>query len=87
MRATHQAGQLQVVARVVLRPLIRLLWRIEVRGLEHIPSVGPAIPCPNHISVLDSFFVPAMLPRRITYVGKAEYLDDWKTRRLFPRSG
>jgi 1-acyl-sn-glycerol-3-phosphate acyltransferase len=37
--------------------------------------------------VLDSFFVPAMLRRRITYVGKAEYLDDWKTRWLFPALG
>lgn len=42
---------------------------------------------PNHISVLDSFFVPAVLPRRITYVGKAEYLDDWQTRWLFPALG
>jgi 1-acyl-sn-glycerol-3-phosphate acyltransferase len=87
MGVTREAGQLQVVARVVLRPLIRLLWRIDVRGLEHLPDVGPAILCPNHISVIDSFFVPAMLPRRITYVGKAEYLDDWKTRRLFPALG
>jgi 1-acyl-sn-glycerol-3-phosphate acyltransferase len=28
-----------------------------------------------------------VLPRRITFVGKAEYLDDWKTRRLFPALG
>ncbi len=27
------------------------------------------------------------LPRRITYVGKAEYLDDWKTKHLFPALG
>jgi 1-acyl-sn-glycerol-3-phosphate acyltransferase len=43
--------------------------------------------CPNHTSVLDSFFVPALLPRRVTYVGKAEYMDDWKTRKLFPALG
>jgi 1-acyl-sn-glycerol-3-phosphate acyltransferase len=83
----REAGHLQTVARAVLRPIVRLGWRIDVRGLEHIPARGPAILCPNHISVLDSFFVPAMLPRRITYVGKAEYLDDWKTRWLFPALG
>ena len=87
MGATREPGRLQAVARVVLRPVIRLVWRIEVRGLEHIPDAGPAILCPNHISVLDSFFVPTMLPRRIIYVGKAEYLDNWKTRRLFPALG
>jgi 1-acyl-sn-glycerol-3-phosphate acyltransferase len=37
--------------------------------------------------VLDSFFVPCALPRRITYVGKAEYLDSFKTRYLFPALG
>ena len=37
--------------------------------------------------MLDSFFLPLVLPRRITYVGKAEYLDDWKTRYLFPAMG
>jgi 1-acyl-sn-glycerol-3-phosphate acyltransferase len=83
----RDAGHLHSVARVVLRPIVRLGWRIEVRGLEHVPDSGPAILCPNHISVVDSFFVPAVLPRRITYVGKAEYLDDWKTRWLFPALG
>jgi 1-acyl-sn-glycerol-3-phosphate acyltransferase len=85
--AGREAGQLQTVARVVVRPLMRVAWRIDVRGLEHVPATGPAILCPNHISVLDSFFVPVMLRRRITYVGKAEYLDDWKTRWLFPALG
>ena len=86
-RERREAGQLQTVARAVLRPLVRLGWRVDVRGLEHVPRRGPAILCPNHISVLDSFFVPAVLSRRITYVGKAEYLDDWKTRWLFPALG
>lgn len=87
MAQPRDAGQLQSVARVVLRPLFRLAWRIEASGLEHLPRTGPAILCPNHISVLDSFFLPVVLPRRITFVGKAEYLDDWKTRRLFPALG
>jgi 1-acyl-sn-glycerol-3-phosphate acyltransferase len=52
-----------------------------------VPDFGPAIVAPNHVSVLDSFFVPVVLPRRITYVGKAEYLDNWKTRHLFPALG
>ena len=51
------------------------------------PATGGAIICANHTSVLDSFFLPAVLPRRITYVGKAEYMDDWKTKYLFPALG
>ena len=48
---------------------------------------GGAILCPNHISFLDSAFLMLTLPRRITFVGKAEYMDSWKTKYLFPAMG
>jgi 1-acyl-sn-glycerol-3-phosphate acyltransferase len=83
----RQAGKLQSAARVVLTPPFRFLWNVTTEGLEHVPSTGGAIIAPNHISVLDSFFVPLSLDRRMTYVGKAEYLDDWKTKYLFPAIG
>lgn len=70
-----------------MTPAFRFNWRVSTRGLEHVPASGPAIFCPNHTSVLDSFFLPLVLPRRITYVGKAEYMDDWKTKYLFPAMG
>ena len=84
---SEDVGKLYPVAKAVLTPLFRAAWRFDLRGLENVPASGGAILCPNHTSVLDSFFVPAMLPRRVTYVGKAEYMDDWKTRRLFPALG
>jgi 1-acyl-sn-glycerol-3-phosphate acyltransferase len=85
-------GRLFPVARAVLAPLIRFAWRIHTEGLENIPAEGPAILCPNHTSVLDSFLLPvALLPvsgrRRVMFVGKAEYLDSWKTRHVFPALG
>lgn len=80
-------GRLYPVARKVLVPIFHSLWHIDTAGLEHVPATGPAIFCPNHVSVLDSFFLPVVLPRRITYVGKAEYMDDWKTKHLFPALG
>ena len=46
-----------------------------------------AILCPNHISFLDSAFLMLTLPRRISFVGKAEYMDSWKTKYLFPAIG
>jgi 1-acyl-sn-glycerol-3-phosphate acyltransferase len=69
-----------------MKPVFGAAWRIRAEGLEHLPD-GPAILCANHVSVLDSFFIPAVLGRRITFVGKAEYLDSWKTRHLFPALG
>ena len=72
---------------LTMRPVFSAFWRIRATGLENIPASGAAILAPNHTSVIDSFMMPATLPRRITFVGKAEYLDDWKTRRLFPALG
>jgi len=81
------AGKLQDRARRLLGPLARRLWRIDVRGLDKLPSGSGAILCPNHISFLDSAFLMLTLPRRISFVGKAEYLDSWKTKYLFPAMG
>jgi 1-acyl-sn-glycerol-3-phosphate acyltransferase len=83
----REFGWLYPAARVVVVPCARFAWRIRVEGLEHLPEDGPAILCPNHTSVLDSFVLPSALPRRITFVGKSEYLDSWKTRTLFPALG
>ena len=66
-----ETGGLYKVARAVLGPLQKLCWRIDVTGIENIPTSGPAIMCPNHVSFLDSPFLMFSLPRKITYVGKA----------------
>jgi 1-acyl-sn-glycerol-3-phosphate acyltransferase len=81
------AGKAQARARALLRPVSRALWDIEVKGLDRLPKDGPAILCPNHISFLDSAFLMLMLPRNISFVGKAEYMDSWKTKFLFPMMG
>jgi 1-acyl-sn-glycerol-3-phosphate acyltransferase len=83
----REAGKLQTAARVVLTPPFRFCWRVTTEGAANVPSAGPAIIAPNHISVLDSFFVPLTVGRRLTYVGKAEYMDDWKTKWVFPAIG
>ncbi len=83
----REYGWLYPVARTVLTPVFRFGWRIHLRGVDNLPRHGPAILCPNHTSVIDSFLLPSVLPRRITFVGKAEYLDDWKTKHLFPALG
>ncbi len=80
-------GQLQGAALAVGRPLLSVLYRIKVSGRDNVPGVGPAILAANHNSVIDSFLLPVVLDRRISFVGKAEYLDDWKTRLLFPGLG
>lgn len=81
------AGKAQERARRVLAPVARKLWRFRLEGFENIPSEGPAILCPNHVSFLDSAFTMLLAGRNVSFVGKAEYMDDWKTRKLFPMLG
>jgi 1-acyl-sn-glycerol-3-phosphate acyltransferase len=81
------ANKLQARARSVVKPVATKLWTIHCEGFERLPDDGPAILCPNHISFLDSAFLMLTLPRNISFVGKAEYLDSWKTKFLFPAMG
>jgi len=87
MADEREIGRLYPVAKRIATPLFHRLWPITVEGLDRVPAEGGAIICPNHTSVIDSFFLPAVLPRRITFVGKAEYMDSWKTKHLFPALG
>src|SRR5690606_16114814 len=85
--SSDEGGRLYPVARAVLSPVFRGRWRMRVEGLEHGHTEGGVIFCPYRVSVLDSCFLPLALPRQIKLVGKAEYMDSWKTRRLFPALG
>ncbi|MFJ4512685.1 1-acyl-sn-glycerol-3-phosphate acyltransferase [Streptomyces sp. NPDC088817] len=52
---------------------LKLAFRPWVEGLENIPDEGPAILASNHLSFSDSFFLPIVLHRPVTFIAKAEY--------------
>ena len=58
---------------IFMGPLLSLLGRPKVEGLEHVPSSGPAILASNHLAVADSFYLPLVVRRRITFLAKSEY--------------
>ncbi|RPF31708.1 1-acyl-sn-glycerol-3-phosphate acyltransferase [Streptomyces sp. TLI_185] len=62
-----------VLKYVLLGPLLRLVFRPRIEGLEHVPAEGPAIVAGNHLSFSDHFLMPAILKRRITFLAKKEY--------------
>jgi 1-acyl-sn-glycerol-3-phosphate acyltransferase len=61
------------MSRAVAGPLLRLLWRPKITGIEHIPATGGAILASNHLSIVDSIFLPLMLDRPLTFAAKSEY--------------
>ncbi|MFJ4618481.1 lysophospholipid acyltransferase family protein [Streptomyces sp. NPDC088812] len=52
---------------------LKMIFRPWVEGLENVPAEGPAILASNHLSFSDSFFLPAVLDRKVTFIAKAEY--------------
>lgn len=80
-------GWLQAPLGKVLRPMINRICDIEITGMDNLPSTGPALIAPNHLSFIDSAFLMALVERPMLAVGKAEYMDSWKTKHLFPACG
>ena len=75
------------IVKYLLTPIFRFFWRVKVEGLEHVPASGGAILAGNHLAVFDSFFLPLVVKRRVTFVAKAEYFEDPKTAWFFRAVG
>ena len=60
-------------SRVVAGPFLHVLWRPEVTGLDNIPETGGALLASNHLSILDSIFLPLVVSRPVTFAAKSEY--------------
>ena len=56
-----------------LGPVLKLIWRPWVEGVENLPEHGGAILASNHLSFADSFFMPLVVKRRVTFLAKSEY--------------
>ena len=61
------------LSRIMAGPFLHTIWRPKVTGAEHVPASGGAILAANHLSVVDSVFLPLMLDRPVTFSAKAEY--------------
>ncbi len=70
----------------VIGPWLRVLFRPWIEGLEHVPSKGPAILASNHMSFSDSFFLPLMVPRPITFLAKSDYFTGRGIKGLFSKA-
>jgi 1-acyl-sn-glycerol-3-phosphate acyltransferase len=68
------------LSRAVAGPFLRLLGRPRITGTEHIPVSGPAILASNHLSVVDSIFLPLMVQRPVTFAAKSEYFTGTRLR-------
>lgn len=77
---------------IALGPLLKLVFRPRAEGVENVPLEGPVILACNHLSYADWLFMPLVVPRRVTFVAKAEYfttpgVKGWLQKMFFSGSG
>ena len=62
-----------ILKHLVIGPLLKTVYRPWVEGAENLPANGPVIIVGNHLSVIDSFFMPLMIDRRVSFLAKSDY--------------
>lgn len=77
---------------IALGPALRLIFRPRSSGVEHVPDEGPALLASNHLSYADWLFMPLVVPRKVSFVAKAEYFEEpgikgWFKRTFFSGTG
>ena len=63
------------VARPIVLSICRMLFRVRVSGLEHVPASGSYIVAPTHRSLLDIPFAAYTTKRRIRFMAKEELFE------------
>jgi 1-acyl-sn-glycerol-3-phosphate acyltransferase len=76
----------------VIGPLLTTVFRPWVTGLENIPRTGPVIVVCNHLSFVDSVFLPLMVDRQMAFLAKSDYftgtgIKGWLVRFFMTSSG
>lgn len=77
---------------IVAGPLLRGIFRPWVSGAENIPTHGGVLLASNHLSFVDSIFLPLIIERNMVFLAKSEYftgkgLKGWLTKVFFIGTG
>jgi acyl-[acyl-carrier-protein]-phospholipid O-acyltransferase/long-chain-fatty-acid--[acyl-carrier-protein] ligase len=62
------------LARLVMRPLVRLFYKTAISGLENLPA-GPAVIVPNHISYVDAILISFAADRPMRFMMKRQIFE------------
>jgi 1-acyl-sn-glycerol-3-phosphate acyltransferase len=58
---------------LIVGPIVRTAFRPWVTGHSNIPKTGGVIMASNHLSFIDSVFLPLMIDRQISFLAKSDY--------------
>lgn len=74
----HMEGRLQgalfTVVRTLLLGVFRLVFRLRIEGIEHVPPTGGVLIVSNHLHNADPVLISAACPRPLHYMAKKELM-------------
>ncbi|HEY2557741.1 MAG TPA: lysophospholipid acyltransferase family protein [Diaminobutyricibacter sp.] len=81
-----------IMKHLIAGPLLKGIFRPWVVGLENVPKSGGVILASNHLSFIDSVFLPLIVDRRVSFLAKSEYFTrkgfkGWMTRTFMLATG
>jgi 1-acyl-sn-glycerol-3-phosphate acyltransferase len=77
---------------LVAGPLLKGVFRPWVIGLENVPASGAVILASNHLSFIDSVFLPLVVDRHVSFLAKSDYFTrrgfkGWMTKTFMRATG
>ncbi|GAB3133855.1 lysophospholipid acyltransferase family protein [Marisediminicola antarctica] len=77
---------------LIVGPILRTAFRPWVTGHEHIPKTGGVILASNHLSFIDSVFLPLLIDRQVSFLAKSDYytgtgFKGWITKTFMKSAG
>ncbi len=77
---------------VVIGPISKAIYRPWIVGRRNVPAEGGAILASNHLSFVDSIFLPLLIDRNVSFLAKSDYftgkgIKGWATRFFLKASG
>lgn len=77
---------------VVIGPIVKAIFRPWIVGRKNVPATGAAILASNHLSFVDSVFLPLMIDRPVSFLAKSDYftgrgIKGWATKVFMKASG
>ena len=65
-----------IITHICYMVRLKLVYRLEVQGLENIPKDNAYIVAPNHLSTLDPPMIAAIMPRPFAFMAKKELFNN-----------
>ena len=75
----------EFLIRFLIWVVTRIMYRIRVEGMSHLPKEGPAILVCNHVSFVDWMIIGGTVKRPVRFVMDHSFFKGWLVKRILTR--